>query len=90
MPGPRRPLQTRRPRADRTFNMRLETDLRRNLEVRARGQHRTTAEQARRYLEIAMIAEDNPDLAFSFIEGLLEARAEYEAGLRVPLDWEVE
>lgn len=76
--------------ADRTLNMRLESDLRRSLEVRARGQRRTTAEQARRYLEIAMIAEDNPDLPFSFIEGLLEARAEYEAGLRVSLDWEVE
>ncbi len=72
------------------LSIRVDEKLKRLLEAKAKGQHRKVGEQARRYLEIAMIAEDNPDLPFAFIEGLLEARAEREAGLLEDVDWSVE
>jgi len=46
--------------------------------------------QSDRYFEISLVAEDNPDLPFNFIEGILEAKAEREAGLLEPVDWSVE
>jgi len=70
--------------------IRIDQGLKRMLEAKAKGQHRRLSEQARRYLEIAMIAEDNPDLPFAFIEGLLEAKAERDAGLLEEVDWSVE
>ena len=69
------------------LSIRIDTDLKRKLQARAKGQHRKPSDQARRYLEIAMIAEDNPDLPFAFIEGIVAAKAEKEAGLTEPLDW---
>ncbi len=72
------------------LSIRVDEKLKRLLEAKARGQHRKVGEQARRYLELAMIAEDNPDLPFAFIEGLLEAKAEREAGLLEEVDWSVE
>lgn len=72
------------------LNVRVDDSLKRQLRTRAKGQHRSQSDQARRYLEISMIAEDNPDLSFSFIAGLLEAKAEREAGLLEELDWSVE
>jgi plasmid stability protein len=71
---------------ENTLNIRIDEVLKRKLRARAKGQHRSPSDQARRYLEIAMIAEENPDLPFSFIEGILEARAEIEAGLVEELD----
>jgi len=71
------------------LNVRVDEALKRTLQARAKGQHRSPSDQARRYLEIAMIAEDNPDLPFRMIEGILEARAEHEAGLLEPVDWSV-
>ena len=67
-----------------TLSVRVGEELKRVLEARARGQHRQLSDQARRYLEIALIAEDNPDLSFTLIEQLIEARAEVEAGLAEP------
>lgn len=72
------------------LNVRVEEHLKKTLAAKAKGQHRTPSDQARRYLEIGMIAEDNPDLPFRLIEGILEARAEHEAGLTEPVDWSVE
>ncbi|MBI4278068.1 MAG: hypothetical protein HY660_06390 [Armatimonadetes bacterium] len=69
------------------LNIRIDEKLKRALQARAKGQHRSPSDQARRYLEIAMIAEDNPDLPFSFIAGILEARAEVGTGLIEELDW---
>lgn len=72
------------------LNIRIDEELRRKMRARAKGQGRKLSDQARRYLEIALIAEDNPVLPFGFIEGILEAKAEREAGLLEPLDWSVE
>jgi hypothetical protein len=72
------------------LNLRVDEATKRTMEARAKGQHRTLSDQARRYLEIAIIAEDNPELPFRFIEGILEAKAERDAGLLEPVDWSVE
>ena len=40
--------------------------------------------QMEKYLKIALIAEDNPDLPYSFIKDILEAREEKLAGLGTP------
>lgn len=72
------------------LNLRLDEKMKRRLQAKAKGQHRKPSEQARRYLEIAMIAEDNPDMPFALIEGILEAKAERDAGLLEELDWSVE
>ena len=69
-----------------TLNIRVDEVLKKKLKARAKGQHRSPSDQVRRYLEIGMIAEENPDLTFSFIEGILEAKAEIEAGLVEELD----
>ena len=72
------------------LNVRVDDKMKRHIEVRAKGQHRSTSDQARRYLELAMLAEDNPDLPFGFISKIVEGLAESEAGLAEPLDWSVE
>ncbi len=69
------------------LNLRVDDNLKRKLAARAKGQHRPMSEQARRYIELAMIAEDNPDLPFRFIEKILEGTAEIEAGLAEPVEW---
>jgi len=72
-----------------TLNLRIEETFKKRLEARAKGQHRDVSDQARRYLELAMIAEDNPDLPFGIIQSVLEGKAEMEAGLAEPVDWNV-
>lgn len=72
------------------LNIRVEEVFKKRLVARAKGQHREVSDQARRYLELAMIAEDNPDLPFGFIQSILEGKAEVEAGLAEPVDWSVE
>lgn len=69
------------------LNLRVDQTLKRKLAARAKGQHRPLSEQARRYIELAMIAEDNPDLPFRFIEKILAGAAEVEAGLAEPVAW---
>jgi hypothetical protein len=69
------------------LNLRVGQTLKRRLAARAKGQHRPLSEQARRYIELAMIAEDNPDLPFRFIEKILAGTAEVEAGLAEPVVW---
>jgi plasmid stability protein len=69
------------------FSVRIPDELKILIDVRAKGQHRQPADQVRRYLEIAIIAEENPDLPFLFIEGILEAQAELDAGLAEPYEF---
>lgn len=69
------------------LDIRVPDKFKKELGSRSHGQHRKLSDQVRRYLEIAMVAEDNPDLPFSFISGILEAKAQKEAGLLEPLDW---
>jgi plasmid stability protein len=71
------------------LTVRLNARLKKQIRARAKGQHRPLSEQVRRYLEIAMMVEENPDLPFQFIADALESKAEAEAGMLEPLDWSV-
>lgn len=66
-----------------------ETALLRLLQARAAAQSRSLSGQLKHYARLAMIAEDNPDLPLSMIQGILEAQAEIEAGLAEPYTWGV-
>jgi len=66
-----------------------ETALLRLLQARASTQSRSVSGQIKHYARLAMIAEDNPDLPLSMIQGILEAQAELKAGLGQPYQWGV-
>ncbi len=73
--------------ATTVLTVRLNARLKKQIHARAKGQHRPLSEQVRRYLEIAMMVEENPDLPFQFIAEALESKAEAEAGMLEPVDW---
>ena len=66
-----------------------ETALLRLLQVRASTQSRSLSGQLKHYARLAMVAEDNPDLPLSMIQGILEAQVELKAGLGQPYQWGV-
>lgn len=66
-----------------------EKSMLRVLQARARASHRTLSEQLKHYTYLGMVAADNPDLPLSMIEGSLEAREEFKAGLGKPYQWGV-
>lgn len=66
-----------------------EANLRRLLEARAQAHDRSLSGQIKHYARLAAIAEDNPDLPLSMIQGILEAQAEVRAGLAEPYHWGV-
>ncbi|MGH7166854.1 MAG: TA system antitoxin ParD family protein [Nitrospiraceae bacterium] len=66
-----------------------ESALLRLLQARASAQSRSVSGQLKYYARLAMIAEDNPDLPLSMIQGILEAQAELKAGLGQPYQWGV-
>ncbi|MBI4481727.1 MAG: hypothetical protein HY652_02435 [Acidobacteria bacterium] len=57
--------------------------------ARARSQSRSLSGQLKHYARLGLIAEDNPDLPLSMIEGILEAREELRTGLGKPYQWGV-
>ncbi len=59
------------------------------LQARAKSSHRTLSEQLKYYTYLGMVAADNPDLPLSMIDGILEAREEFKAGLGKPYEWGV-
>lgn len=59
------------------------------LQARANASDRSLSGQLKHYARLAMIAEDNPDLPLSMIQGILEAQAELKAGLAEPYIWGV-
>ena len=59
------------------------------LQARAEANDRSLSGQLKHYARLAVIAEDNPDLPLSMIQGILEARAELRAGLGQPYQWGV-
>ena len=59
------------------------------LQARASASDRSVSGQLKHYARLAMIAEDNPDLPLSMIQGILEAQAELKAGLAEPYKWGV-
>ena len=59
------------------------------VEARAASGDRSLGGQIKHYVRLAAIAEDNPDLPMSMIQGILEAQAELKAGLAQPYQWGV-
>jgi len=59
------------------------------LQARAEANDRSLSGQLKHYARLALIAEDNPDLPLSMIQGILEAQAELHAGLGQPYQWAV-
>jgi hypothetical protein len=59
------------------------------LQARATASDRSVSGQLKHYARLAMIAEDNPDLPLSMIQGILDAQAELKAGLAEPYRWGV-
>jgi hypothetical protein len=53
--------------------VKLDATLKDRLAGRARDQNCAQAELVRRYLEFAMLAEDNPHLPTQFINGILQS-----------------
>lgn len=68
---------------------REERGLLRLLKARASAEDRSLSGQIKHYARLALIAEDNPDLPLSMVQGILEARAELRAGLGQPYQWGV-
>ena len=66
--------------------VRLQHDVKKKLTLRARQHNRTVTNQLESYINIALIAEDNPDLPFSFIEDILAAEEERKAGMGAPFE----
>jgi ParD-like antitoxin of type II ParDE toxin-antitoxin system len=66
-----------------------ERSLLKLLQARASAQSRSLSGQLKHYARLALIAEDNPDLPMSMIQGILEGQAEVKAGLTQPYQWGV-
>ena len=66
-----------------------EKSMLRLLQARAKASHRTLSEQLKYYTYLGMVAADNPDLPLSMVDGILEAREEFKAGLGKPYEWGV-
>jgi plasmid stability protein len=69
--------------------VRLPGDIKNKLKLRAKQHNRTITNQLESYIKVSLIAEDNPDLPFSFIQDILEAEEERKAGLGVPFEFKV-
>jgi ParD-like antitoxin of type II bacterial toxin-antitoxin system len=66
-----------------------ERTLLRTIEARAKAEDRSMSGQIKHLARIGMIAKDNPDLPLAMIEGIIEAREEFKAGLGKPYEWGV-
>ncbi|MCD6310877.1 MAG: hypothetical protein J7M11_00240 [Elusimicrobia bacterium] len=61
--------------------VRLPEELRKRLEIQASLQHRSLSQQIKEDLNLALAAEQNPDLPLQFIKDILKAKAERKMGL---------
>ena len=64
----------------------LSDDITKRIDIKSKKLHNGFSEQVEKYLTIAIIGEDNPDLLFDFISDILEARKEKEMALGRPFD----
>jgi len=65
-------------------SVRLPDSLMKKIRIRARLEHRTVSNQINASLQLAVVAEENPDLPLQFVKDIFQARAEEEAGLEKP------
>lgn len=64
--------------------IRLPDKIRDKVMLRAKLEHRSVSNLIERYLELALMAEENPDLPLQFIKDIQEAKAERAMGLAKP------
>jgi ParD-like antitoxin of type II bacterial toxin-antitoxin system len=86
------PATTKRRRAPGPVPVRFGADERallKRIEAHARAEKRSLSGQIKYYAALGMIAKDYPDLPLSMIEGILEGREEFRAGLAKPYEWGV-
>jgi len=63
------------------MSVRLSDEMVHAARVMGKVMHRSSAKQIECWAEIGRIAEENPDLPYSFIKDVLLAKAEMENGL---------
>lgn len=64
--------------------VRLPEIIRNKVKIRAKMEHRSVSNLIEKYIELALMAEENPDLPIQFIKDIQEARIEKEMGLAKP------
>lgn len=60
--------------------IKLDSDLVESARIYAAAAHRSTPKQIEHWATLGRIAEQNPDLPYDFIVGLIQARAQVQAG----------
>jgi len=60
--------------------IKLDSELVETARIYASAAHRSTPKQIEHWATLGRIAEQNPDLSYEFIIGLLQARAQVKAG----------
>jgi hypothetical protein len=65
----------------KVLTVRLPEIIEKKVRLKAKLEHRSVSEQINKYINDAIVCEENSDLPFSFIQGTLQAKAEIEAGL---------
>ena len=60
--------------------IKLDSELVETARIHASAAHRSTPKQIEHWATLGRIAEQNPDLSYEFIIGLLQARAQVKAG----------
>lgn len=61
-------------------SIKLDSALVESARIYASAAHRSTQKQIEHWAVIGRIAEQNPDLPYDFIVGILQARAQVKAG----------
>ena len=61
-------------------SIRISEDIMKAAVISAPINSRSVPKQVEHWAKIGIIAEENPDLPYSFIKGVLEAKGEMEAG----------
>ncbi len=69
-----------------TASVRLDLELVEKANIWGKAHHRTAPKQIEYWAKIGEMMEDNPDLPFSFVQQVLLAQAEREAGKLEPFD----
>lgn len=60
--------------------VKLDSTLVESARIYGEASHRSTPKQIEHWATVGRIAEQNPDLPYDFIVGLLQARAQIKAG----------
>ena len=61
-------------------SIRLPNNIKNKVMIRAKTEHRSFSNLIERYLELALIAEENPDLPYSLIKEILIGLDELDEG----------